>query len=346
MAELLCVYNPASGQNRGTDNDQQIAKLLAARLPGLFVPDRDLYISMDVGGLLERIQQAKQEGVKGIIVAGGDGTTQTTVNACFDVGGELPFFLVLDGGSNNVTSHESGFGGQKPLRTLEWFADHYHNPTSRDAHAVFDVIQYNTLQANGEHGFLFTTGLTVPAFSRYDDILASLQAQGTGKHGLRAKAQLTVEGVASACTGTPFYHHQLMHPRSMEITVDDKTQSLPYTAILAGTHPYVGFGTLLYDALDEPEGFQILSTNGRLAGVLLGLAAASFNRKSKHLTLNTCAQKMTLRPGYQEGYILDGEKKGPVDAITLSLGGPVRLICNKTRMPRYNLSVVSTYSQG
>jgi diacylglycerol kinase (ATP) len=307
MASLLVLANPKARLFR---REPSMLHTLSVRVgaAGTFAapPDFDA-----LRGVLVR---AKEEGVRCIAVAGGDGTFGHTCTKLLDVYGDspLPVVVPLRGGTMNTAARGIGIGRGSPLGRLDALLR-----TDIDGLRVIrqPILRERRLgDSEGRCGFLFGTGVFASFLMAYYDA-------GNGNPGPSTAAQVLARFVGSALVGGPFAK-RFAERTSMEVVVDGETfRSSEYLAVAAGTVPEVGLGFSAFTRTrpGDPR-FEIVAVHAPASKVAVALPSVFRGEVlGDDVAHSQLARSVILRSEKPFVYMLDGDLYAPTNELRLDV---------------------------
>lgn len=328
MSSLLVLANPKARLFR---REPSMLHTLSVRVgtAGTFAapPDFD--------SLRASLVRAKNDGVRCIAVAGGDGTFGHTCTTLLDVYGDstLPTVVPLRGGTMNTAARGMGIGRGSPFGRLDALLR-----TEIERLPVLEqplLRERRSPDAAGRCGFLFGTGVFASFLMAYYDA-------GDGSPGPATAAQVLARFVGSALVGGAFAKRFAARV-PMDVVVDGEPfGSSEYLAVAAGTVPEVGLGFTAFPRIQPGDArFEIVAVHAPASEVAMALPQVFRGEVLRDNVAHTrLAKTVFLRSDTPFVYMLDGDLYAPTNELWLDVRALVPIgVLSEFDRPRFTPSM-------
>jgi diacylglycerol kinase family enzyme len=265
--------------------------------------------------LEESVRELHAQGVRRVVLAGGDGTYMAGVTALRRAYGEaMPEIAFAPGGTVSTTARNWGMHGdlvrhaERVLRAA----------SSKDARVVLRPTLRVTTETRDDRGFIFGAGLVASFFDAY---------YASPHQGYAGAARI----VARIFVGAPFggkLARKVLTPSPCTIAVDGVEQApRAFSLIAASVVRDLGLHMLVtYRAEERDDAVHVVASPlgpARLGPQMPLVLAGKRLLGRDHV--DTLAKKLELRFPAESTYVLDGERFRAA-AIAVTRGEPIRLL--------------------
>lgn len=304
------IMNPRAGGN--AKNPAAMARL------GLLLGDiGEAHTTANLEELYRVAEQFKRDGISVLGINGGDGTNHVVLTAFIRTYGDepLPAIAFLRGGTMNTTANACGVASGSPRKLLTRLLD------KLDGKRPLATVECDTLEVNGEHGFLWGVGLTQNYLREYYD-------DADGKPSPLTAARTLVVGSAAALVGSAKGQRLRARFRG-QVTCNGETwPERDYLAVAAGTIDQIGLGFRPFHRARECAGtFHALGITCTVAEFIADLGRIRLGRPmSPRKAHETLATSLLLESETPIHYFIDGDLYTSAGPVRVGVGPRIRVI--------------------
>ena len=303
------VMNPRAGGN--ARNPTAMARL------GLLLGNiGEAHSTANLEELYRVAEQFRRDGISVLGINGGDGTNHVVLTAFVRTYGDepLPAIAFLRGGTMNTTANACGVAHGSPRHLLSRLLD------KLDGRMSLETVEYDTLEVNGEVGFMWGVGLTQNFLREYYD-------DGHGKPTPVTAVQTLVWGSISGLVGNAKGQRLRARFRG-KVTVDGQPWPDDFLAIAAGTIDQIGLGFRPFRRVGErPRTFHALGITCTVPEFLVDLGRIRLGLPmGPGKTHEALARSLVLERDEPIDYFIDGDVYSSPSPVTVGVGPRLRII--------------------
>jgi len=303
------IMNPRAGGN--ARNPAAMARL------GLLLGNiGEAHTTANLDELYRVAEQFRRDGISVLGINGGDGTNHVVLTAFIRTYKDepLPAIAFLRGGTMNTTANSCGVAHGSPRRLLARLID------KLDGKLPLETVERDTLEVNGEHGFMWGVGLTQNFLREYYD-------DGGGKPSPVTAVQTLVWGSISGLVGNAKGQRLRARFRG-KVTCDGAPWPDDYLAIAAGTIDQIGLGFRPFHRVGERRRtFHALGITCTVPEFLADLGRIRLGLPmTPGKAVDALATSLVLERDEPIEYFIDGDLYQSAAPVRVGVGPRIRVI--------------------